>query len=384
MDQESIRVGLIGLGMIGQVHAKAYHDLNSSHDSTCPRINLVILVPPDFPIDETRDAEIGSPRIIRSSEDFFAEDLDLVDICTPNNSHAHYAELACLKGTHVYCEKPLGRDLTDAEKMVAAAEKANVLTQVAFVFRYLPAYRQLFDVVSSGEIGKPLHFRMVALHGGYLDHKRPASWRLNKDQSGGGVLVDLGIHLIDLLRAALGEVDWIECETKTFIGERPAEDDNSQTVSVDVEDWASCTLKTVSGAYGTLETSRVAAGRNQNTLLEIYGEYGSVALDFNSPNHASLFLPEVGEWKPIEGEKWNQGLPVSSRLFNQAKTFMDTFHAAHLASIEDLLICIQQNRLAAVDFPNGLMDQKILESAYRSSKADGRRVAINTVESESS
>lgn len=376
MNREIIRVGLIGLGMIGRVHARAYHELNVAQNPQYPRIELVVLIPPDFPVDETLRAEIGSPRFIHSSEDFIAEDLDLVDICTPNNLHAHFAELACRKGAHVYCEKPLGRDLADAEKMVNAAKKAKILTHVAFVFRYLPASRQMLEVVHSGMIGKPLHFRMIALHGGYLDPKRPVSWRLQRDQSGGGVLIDIGIHLIDLLQASLGEVAWVECETKTFFADRPAQDGKSEAVHVDVDDWAACTLGMANGAIGTLETSRVAAGRSQKTIFEIYGEKGSVAVNFTQPNHANLFLSDTGEWESVNDVDKSLMVTLSSQMFSQAKTFVDIVYAAHLASIEDFLIAFCQQKPSPIDFAIGLKDQETLEAAYRSAGANGVRVTL--------
>lgn len=372
MRREIIRVGLIGSGMIGRVHARAYQQLVSQGNL---KIELILLSLPNHPVDDGFLLEIGSPKLAYSVDDFFAEQLDLVDICTPNDSHALYTELACQIGAHVYCEKPLGRDLADAERMVGMARNANVLTHVAFIFRYIPAVQQMMDVVHAGDIGEPYHFRAAIFHGGYLDPARPASWRLNKDRAVGGALADLGIHMIDLLRAALGEIAWIQCESRTFINRRPLKG-GSKMASIDVDDWAACIFGTRKGAGGTLEVSRLAAGRNQYSILEIYGEKGSVAVDFIHPKNADIFLPAVSKWKPIDRKEYNTRLPVASQLIQKANSFMDTGYAAHVAAIEDFLISIREGNPTLIDFENGMKNQAVLEAAYRSSGSDGVRVNI--------
>ncbi len=221
MSGKRLRVGLVGLGMIGQVHARAYRQLQEWKDSGLPEFEVTLYVRPGHPVDAAYQTELGSPPVRLLDERTWADELDIVDICTPNASHAFYTDEACRVGAHVYCEKPLARDLGEAQRMVEVTTRAGVRTQVAFVFRYLPAIRQLIQSVSSGQIGRPLHFRMAMLHGGYLNPERPLTWRLQKSESGGGVLADLGIHLIDILRACLGEVAWVQAETRTHITSRP-------------------------------------------------------------------------------------------------------------------------------------------------------------------
>jgi|GEM_PF-221017 len=376
MEQKAIRVGLIGLGMIGKVHARAYNALNSMKNAVQPGIELVLLSPPDHPVDVTTLAETGSPKIVHSLTNFFAEALDLVDICTPNDSHAYYATLACRNGFNIYCEKPLARCLEEARQMVKLVQESKTLSQIAFIYRYLPAIQQVINAVKKGEIGKPHHFRMAMLHGGYLDPERPCSWRLRKDQAGGGVLADLGIHMIDLLRAIFGEVAWVQCESRTFIPERPAAKGNPEKRKVDVDDWAICMLGTTSDACGTLEVSRVAGGWHQYSVLEVFGEKGSLAVDFTQPNHARIFLPDAREWKVINERLEKDRLPMASKLFQESRSFMDSMFAAHLASIEDILRSLQQKKPTTIDFTNGMRDQAILEAAYQSSISEGVRIFI--------
>ncbi|MCC6192139.1 MAG: Gfo/Idh/MocA family oxidoreductase [Anaerolineales bacterium] len=375
MKTSPLRIGLVGLGMIGQIHARAYRQLQVWKDSGLPEFEFALYVRPAHRVDPAFLEELGSPPVRVAHERLWAEDLDMLDICTPNASHATYTEQACRMGAHVYCEKPLARDLEEARRMVAVTARASVRTHVAFVFRYLPAIRQLIQSVSSGAIGRPLHFRMAMLHGGYLNPERPLTWRLQKSSSGGGALADLGIHLIDILRACLGEIAWVQGEARTHIAERPLAPGSSRRQVVDVDDWALCTLGLQQGAVGTIEVSRVAAGREQASMIEIYGERGSLAVDFAKPGEAALYQTQTGRWTSAE-EAPNPSLHVGPQLFREATTFMQALVAAHVSSIEDFLRLVKEGPASSMDFAWAMKNQAVLEAAYQSPVNVGRRIRL--------
>jgi predicted dehydrogenase len=260
--------------------------------------------------------------------------------------------------------------------MVEVTEKAGVLTHIAFIFRYFPAIQKLIASIVAGDIGKPLHFRLAIMNGGYLNSERPLSWRLQKSEAGGGVLADLGIHLIDILRASLGEIAWIQCDSRTHITERPISPKSLQKTNVDVDDWAVCTLGLEQGGVGIIEVSRVAAGREQSTSIEIYGEKGSLAVDFIKPQEARIFQTKVGVWKLVENNKVGNEYQLAQRFFRNATSLMDYGFAAHFASVEDFLLSIKQKQSNPIDFCSALKNQKVLEAAYKSSTTDGMRIYL--------
>jgi predicted dehydrogenase len=376
MKEKELRVGLIGFGMIGKIHARAYQTLQSSGIQECIKPKLEIILRSHLKMEESLLEEIGAPSTTDLPDKFFAQKLDLVDICTPNSTHAQLSERAFKAGTHVYCEKPLGRNLAEAKSMTDAAQKAGVLTHTAFIYRYFPAIQQLKYTIKAGEIGRPFHFRLEIFHDGYLDPQRPLSWRLRQSESGGGALADLGIHLIDLLRFVLGDISWVQCDIKTFIPTRPIIGGSEEMGSVDVDDWGVCTLGMANGAVGTLEATRLGAGRRQNLSFEIFGEKGSLAMDLSHPGQASIYRLDKAEWQPCVPYQNGKEKMVAEGYFEHATSLQDFIFAAHLASIEDFLISIQQNKPGPIDFPSALINQAILEAAYQSASAEGVRISL--------
>jgi predicted dehydrogenase len=122
--------------------------------------------------------------------------------------------------------------------------------------------------------------------------------------------------------------------------------------------------------------SRVAAGREQSTSIEIYGEKGSLAVDFIKPQEARIFQTKVGVWKLVENNKVGNEYQLAQRFFRNATSLMDYGFAAHFASVEDFLLSIKQKQSNPIDFCSALKNQKVLEAAYKSSTTDGMRIYL--------
>ncbi len=140
-----------------------------------------------------------------------------------------------------------------------------------------------------------------------------------------------------------------------------------------MDDWALCTCGLEHGAVGTIEVSRVAAGREQASTIEIYGDRGSLAVDFAKPKEAALFQTSTGKWLPAD-EARNVSLQVGPQLFGEAESFMDMLIAAHASSIEDFLRSMQQGSSNPIDYAWATKSQAILEAAYQSALSHGDRV----------
>ncbi|MDP3894327.1 Gfo/Idh/MocA family protein [Nocardioides sp.] len=236
------------------------------------------------------------------------DDIDLVDICTPGDSHAEIAIAALAAGKHVLCEKPLANTVAEAEQMAAAAASAaerGVRAMVGFAYRRVPAVALARELVAQGRIGTVRHVRAQYLQDWIVDPEVPLSWRLDKERAGSGALGDIGAHIIDLAQHITGEnIAEVSGVLETFVKERPvAQGDTSGTLGggggdegatgekgpVTVDDAAVFLARFTSGALGTFEATRFATGRKNGIRLEINGSRGSLAFDFEDMNVLEFF-----------------------------------------------------------------------------------------------
>jgi predicted dehydrogenase len=375
MSRDTINVGIIGLGKIGKTHAEAYRQIleDMTDAPFAPQIKAVLRS--RLGGDEEFIEKIGSPLVTMDTNEFFCQPLDIVDICTPNYLHLEQIEGAIAKRMNVYCEKPLGMNLTEANRIAALASDAGVLTHTAFVFRYFPAYQKAAALATRGGIGRPNHFRITNFHSSYLEPNKPSTWRLRMAESGGGALADLGVHMIDLIHHMLGEVAWVQCNTRTVINERPLEKDPSQRVKVDVDDWALCTMGLRNGASGTVEVSRVAGGKPFDSILEIYGSDGSVEASFEDCRTVRQFSQASGKWQSFDALGDDESIKLKAE-WQKCKGVQDFFLTSHLASIYEFLGCVVDGKPSSMGFDFGLQAQEVLEAAYTSAAHDGVRIEI--------
>jgi predicted dehydrogenase len=203
------------------------------------------------------------------------DDIDLVDICTPGDSHAEIAVAALEAGKHVLCEKPLANTVSEAEAMVAAAESAaarGVHSMVGFNYRRVPALALARALVAEGRLGTIRHVRAAYLQDWIVDPEFPLVWRLQKDRAGSGALGDIGAHVVDLARYLVGEVESVAAQVATFWPGR------------EVDDAVESAVRFADGAVGTISATRFATGHKNAFVWEINGSKGSLAFDLERLN----------------------------------------------------------------------------------------------------
>lgn len=216
------------------------------------------------------------------------DDIDLIDICTPGDSHAEIAIAALRAGKHVLCEKPLGNCLSEATAMADAARSARVngvRAMIGFNHRRVPALALAAELIREGRVGEIRHVRAAYLQDWLIDPATPMSWRLQADRAGSGALGDLGAHLIDLAQFLTGQpMTTVNGKLHRFVGERPLPDDPTRNATVTVDDAATFTGQLAGGGFATFEVSRVAAGHKNGLRIEINGTLGSVRFDLEHFN----------------------------------------------------------------------------------------------------
>ncbi|MHB0859459.1 MAG: Gfo/Idh/MocA family protein, partial [Anaerolineae bacterium] len=280
-----IGIGMLGYGMIGRVHSMAYGQLRFMYPG---QLSPVVLAGVCTSRRETAFAaaeEAGFRTWCVSVEELLdREDVTVVDVVTPNDLHREMVLAAIAAGKHVYCEKPLALNTEEARTMYAAAREANVRVGMTFNYRFVPAILRARQIMTEGLLGDVYAFRAEYLHSGYQDPARPLSWRMRRERSGGGALVDLGSHAIDLVRYLLGEFETVQCTTRTYVAERPVRAGAAEKGPVTVDDAAWVQARLANGATGSIEATRFATGTVDDLNLAIYGQRGSLRWSLMDPN----------------------------------------------------------------------------------------------------
>jgi predicted dehydrogenase len=227
------------------------------------------------------------------------QDIGLVDVSTPGDSHAAIAIAAANEGKHVFCEKPLANTLTEARAMAEAVKKNGVVGMVNFNYRRVPAVQLAKRLIQEGRIGKIYHWRSVYLQDWIMDPNFPLVWRLQKDIAGAGTLGDLGAHSIDLARMLVGEISEVTGMTETFIKQRPKLGGTTTSLGavgtaemgeVTVDDAALFMTRFENGAVGTFEATRFANGRRNYNSFEINGSKGSIVFNLERMNELQVLF----------------------------------------------------------------------------------------------
>ena len=301
----------IGVGMLG------YAFMGKAHSNAFKTIPYMIYPPPAVPrlvAIAGRNAEAVAEAAKRYGyakhyTDWrqMVEDpeVQMVDNGGPNNLHAAPSILAAQLGKHILCEKPLGRNPAESKEMLDAVTKAGVKHMTAFNYRFVPAIRQMRELIDGGALGRIYHFRAAYLQEWIMPHYGSGMiWRLDKQTAGSGALGDLGTHIIDLAHYLVGGMRSVGGLTKTFITERPLAGGEGMG-KVEVDDAFAAAVEFENGAIGTLEATRFAAGRKNANNIEINGEKGSLRFNLERMNEFEAFW--VGE-EPRATQGWHNVL----------------------------------------------------------------------------
>jgi len=365
-------VGLVGHAFMGAAHTQAWR--------TAPRFF-------DLPLQPRlralcgRDAERVAAAAARlgweSTETDWTrlverDDVHLVDICTPGDTHAEIAIAALDAGKHVLCEKPLANTVAEAQAMAEAAGRAaahGVQAMVGFTYRRVPAIALARRLVEQGRLGEIRHVRAQYLQDWLSDPRSPMTWRLEKDKAGSGALGDIGAHIIDLTQHITGDsIVAVNGQLETFVHERPRPDGTTGMVTVD--DGASFLARFGQGATGVFEATRFATGRKNAIRIEINGSQGSLAFDFEDMNVLHFFDAD----EPSETAGFRRIL-VTEPEHPYAAAWWPPGHGlgyehAFTHQVVDLMTDLAAGRDPSPSFADGLQVQRVL-AAVESSAASG-------------
>ncbi|WP_324012535.1 Gfo/Idh/MocA family oxidoreductase [Microbacterium sp. JZ37] len=379
----TLRVALIGHAFMGRAHAHAWRTAPRFFDLPA-RPELAVVVGRSAERAESAAHELGAAEW---SDDWRAviarDDIDIVDVCAPGDVHAEVSIAALAAGKHVLCEKPLARTLPEAERMAEAARTAPAGTRAmcGFSYRRTPALAYAKRLVADGRLGTIRHVRAQYLQDWLTDADAPLTWRLDKEVAGSGTLGDIGAHIIDTAQWLLDEpLEAVSAQLRTFVAERPVLSEqrglggraaaDAERGPVTVDDAVAFTASFASGALGVFEATRFALGHRNANRIEINGDRGSIAFDFERMNELEFY-----DAADADGEQGFRRILVTEPTHPYVDAWWPAGHGLgyeHLFThqVVDLVTAIAEERDPSPSFDEALSVQRVLDAVERSAAAD--------------
>ena len=386
MANKKVNVGLVGYMFMGKAHSVGYRDCTFAFPNV--KAEPVMKEISGLVKEEAEQfgAQYGWERASEGYKQLVeADDIDLVDISTGNDTHKEIALAAAKNGKHIFCEKPMAMNVAECKQMIKAVEKAGVIHMIDFNYRCVPAVALAKQMVEKGMIGTPYHFRAVYLQDWIMDPEFPLVWRLVKDKAGSGAHGDLNAHIIDLARFICGDFESVCGLMETFIKKRPllsaqtgglTAKGSKKMGEVTVDDATLFMAKFKNGAVGTFEATRFAGGHRNGNQFEINGSAGSIRFNLERLNELEYFSLKDKEnqqgWKTIlvtdPPHPYLDGWWPAGHIIGWQHTFVH--------QVYNLMNGIASKKNPTPNFYDGLECQKVLEAVETSADTE-KWVKIN-------
>ncbi len=376
--RKNVRIGLIGYKFMGKAHSNAYLNAPKFFKLGAVPVMKAICGRNEKALKAVQkqwgweSCETSYRKLVRR------DDIDLVDVSTPNDSHFRISMAAIEAGKHVACEKPLAMSVSQAHEMACAAKEARIVHTVWFNYRRCPAVGLARRMVEEGRLGRIFHVRATYLQDWIVDPKFPLVWRLRKEAAASGAHGDLNAHLVDLTRYITGlEFEQVCGMAQTFIKERPLLEPKGRKRKgkVTVDDALLFLARLEKGVVASFEATRFATGRKNYNRIEINGSEGSLVWCFEQMNELEFYsAADAGHVRgfrtimatepehPYVAAWWPPG-----HILGYEHGFVN--HAA------DLINAVASRKRIRPDFVDGLRCQEVLDAALQSCKSK-RWVAV--------
>ncbi len=300
-----------------------------------------------FDIDTQVNAEVakefGAKQLSRI-EDLLSANIDAVYIATPAHLHGDQVRASAEAGKHILCEKPMGMTVAEAQEMIEICGQMNVKLGCAFMMRFIAQHQEALKIIQEGKLGKPTYGR-AQLSCWYPPIE--GAWRQNPSTGGGGSLIDMGGHCIDLLEMFFGKVTMVSCFTNNIVHDYKSEDSAVAVLSFE------------NGALGTVDTYFCIPDNSSKNVLELYGSKGSIlakgTIGQGSVGEMIAFLKEAKDYDAQQTRTETQGIAITPEPVNP-----------YLAEIEEFSQAIIDDREPLINTELGLRSQKILAACYES------------------
>ena len=371
LQDKSIGVGVIGTGFMGKAHSIAYSASASVFGTGLrPRLEIVCDLSPERA--SQRATDLGFSRYSDDWRKVVEDDkVELVSVCTPNDTHAEIAIAALKAGKHVWCEKPMSTTLADSAAMADAAAASTGQTIIGYNYTKNPAVTHARRLIEQGAIGRVSGFFCRYDVDNEADGNRPWSWRMSRAQSGTGANGDVLSHVISVAHFLTGSVVSRVVGDYAIVHDQRADADApGQTKTVDNDDMVSALIQFANGVKGHIGASRVTWGRKCGLRWEIHGTEGTILYDQERLNELKLFTrqddPATDGFRTIltgpQHEPYSAFLPNGGHSLG----YMDV----KICELHELLSSIEQNTAVWPSFADGLVIEKVMDAVDRSAQTE--------------
>jgi predicted dehydrogenase len=352
--RKRLNVAMIGHGFMGRAHSNAFHQVGHFYDSSYD-LRLKVICGRSQPQLESMATQWGWGEVARDWEAVVErKDVDIIDICTPNNLHAPIAIAAAKAGKIVLCEKPLAMSVEESERMANAAQ--NVPTLVWFNYRRVPAIALAKKLVDEGKLGQIYHYRATYLQSWGAEPARADAWRFKRSEAGSGAMGDLLSHSIDLALMLNGPVDEVSALVHTFAPGR------------EVDDAVLMLARFANGSVGTFEATRYAIGCRNRNYLEIHGAKGAIRFDLEDLNRLDVF--DGSDTAEVQGSHnvlvTGPGHPYTSRFWPPGHIL--GYEHTFILTMADFLQSLEKNDTFHVNFQDAVNVQRVLHAVEESAR----------------
>lgn len=371
MSKKPMRIGIVGYGFMGRAHSNGYKQVSQFFD-----LPYVPVLQAACARNEEKVKAFATNWGYNSIETDWKklvtrDDIDVIDICTPNINHAEIAIAAAKNGKAILCEKPLAMNAPEAKKMVAAVEKAKVPNMVWYNYRRVPAVTLAKQFIDEGKLGRIFHYRAKFLQDWTISADLPQGgaglWRLDVKSAGSGVTGDLLAHCIDTALWLNGPISTVTATTETFIKERKhVETGKIQKVGID--DASLFLARFKNGSLATFESTRYARGHKALYTLEINGEHASIQWDLHDLHRLQYFdhrdEGRTRGWRsihvtdgdhPYMGKWWVPGLQIG-------------YEHSFTHQVADFIEGLASGKPAGPTFKDGLATDYVTDAVLKSAK----------------
>ena len=370
--KEKLNVGLIGCGFMGRVHSNAYLKVSKFFDLGYEPVMKVICDCNEEKVKAFAENWGWDNTETDWRKMITRDDIDLVDICTPNNTHYDIVMATAETGKIIALEKPLAMNAKEGAPMIEAVEKAGKPNMVWFNYRRVPAITLARNIVDEGRIGHVFHYRAKYLQDWTISPDLPqggdALWRLDASVAGSGVTGDLLAHSIDLAMWLIGGISSVSAMTETFIKKRKMQDDPDTVKPITIDDACAFLARFDNGALGTFESTRYACGRKNQNTFEINGEKGSVAFDLETAHELDYFdhsdPNSIRGWRTIQ--VWDLKHPYMKNWWVPGCGI--GYEHWHINALADFITGIEKGEKMCPDFRDALATQYVCDAVLASAK----------------
>ncbi len=375
--KKTLRIGVLGFGAMGRTHTWAVRNLPFFYRDL-PFCATTVSLCTTSPEKSVRIAkELSIERAAANEDEIInAPDIDVIDICTPNVYHFQTLKKAIASGKHVLCEKPLCITPEEANEIVSLPRAEGQVCGMVFNNRYLAPVLRAKELIEEGRIGRILSFRGSYLHNSATDVNRAAGWKQDRDVCGGGVLFDLGSHVIDLVSLLCGKITQVSGMSQIAYPTRCGR--NGEEWATNADEAFYMMARTEGGAMGTMEVSKLHVGTNDDLCIEVYGEKGALKFSLMEPNWL-YFYDATASDGAYGGERGFVRIECVGRypqmIFPSFKAPAGWLYG-HLHSMHTFLSAVANGTPFAPSLEDGAYVQAVMDAAYRSDLQNGAMLSL--------